>query len=126
MHLPLQIDPADVPQIVRDLETALSALRIGFVITRTVARDAVPETEQQAAIAELNEMGFDVERSADLRQISTTWKPGARRPANAKAAAEMAQRMQQLIRSLSGSRPRVELLARSKEFATDYEDYIPR
>ena len=126
VHLPLQVDPADVPQIVRDVETALSALRIGYVITRTVGRDAVPETEQQAAVAELNEMGFDVERSPDLKQITTSWKPGARRPDNAKGAKEFAQRMQRLIGSLRESRPRVELLAKSKEFADDYEDYIPR
>jgi hypothetical protein len=86
----------------------------------------VPEAEQRAALDELGEMGFQVERSADLRQISTTCKPGAKRTDNSKAAKEFALRMQKLIGALSGSRPRVEILAKSKEFATDYEGWMPR
>jgi len=113
------IDPADAAVIARDVVTALSALHIGYLITRTVAVDPVPEAEQHAALAELGEMGFDVERSADMRQISTTWKPGAKRPESSRAAKEFALRMQKLIGTLSGSRPRIEVLARSKEFASD-------
>jgi len=112
-------DPAEVPGIVRDVETGLGALHIGYRISRVLAVDTVPEVEQQAALSELEDMGFEVERSADLRQISTTWKPGAKRPDSSKAAKEFALRMQKLIGALSGSRPRIEVLARSKEFATD-------
>ncbi len=112
-------DPAEVPGIVRDVETGLGALHVGYRISRMVAVDAVPEAEQQAALTELEDMGFEVERSTDLRQISTTWKPGAKRPESSKAAKEFALRMQKLISTLSGSRPRIEVLARSKEFAMD-------
>jgi len=128
--LPGDIDAADVTQVVRDIETALSALRVGYVISRTAEVVPVPEADQQAAIAELNQMGFEVERSANPKQIgprkwqqiSTTWKPGAPRPGTAKAAKEAAQRMRGLIETLSGSRRRMEVLSTSKEFA----DYMPR
>ncbi len=100
-------------------------MRYGYVITRALGIDAVPETEQQVAIAELNEMGLDVEVSADRKQVSTNWRPGASRP-DAQTAPEMAKRMMPLIQSLSGTRQRVEVLAVSPDFASDAERYMPR
>lgn len=125
VHLPAEVNPVEVPQIVRDLETAFAALRYGYVISRTVGVDQVPETEQQAAIAELNEMGFDVERSADPRRTDLVPRPGAARP-DAKTARDRTQRIMSLVLTLRGTRLRVELLAKSKEFATNFADYMPR
>jgi hypothetical protein len=125
VHLPRNIDPADLPQIVRDLETAFGALRCGYVISRAVRVDPVSEAEQEAAITELNEMGFEVERSTDSREIVLRPKSGVPRP-DTKTAQSRAPRIMALVQALGGTRPRVELLAKSKEFATDYTDYIPR
>jgi hypothetical protein len=125
IHLPREVDPADVPQIVRDLETAFGATHYGYVIFRTVRVDPVPEAEQEAAITELNEMGFDVERSTDPRQTVLTPRSGVPRP-DTKTAQDRAPRIMALVQSLRGTRQVVELLAKSKEFATDYTDYMPR
>jgi len=125
IHLPCDVDPADVPQIVRDLETAFGAMRYGYVISRTVRVDPVPEAEQEAAVTELNEMGFDVERSTDPRQTVLRPKSGVPRP-DRKTAQSTAPRIMTLVQSLRGTRQVVELLAKSKEFATDYTNYMPR
>jgi len=125
IHLPRDVDPAEVPQLVSDLEAAFGAMRYGYVISRTVGVDPVPEAEQQAAIAELNEMGFDVERSTDPRQTVVIPRPDRPRP-DPKAAKDRASRSMSLVLTLRGTRQRVELLAKSKEFATNYTDYMPR
>ena len=121
LNLPKDLAPTEVPQVVHDLETSFAAMGWGFVITRTVAVDAVSDAEQNAALAELNAMGFEVERSADLRQVTLKPIPGVRRDAKSAAV-----RMPTLIRALSGRRPRSEVLAVSKDFAADLERYIPR
>src|SRR6266581_7850350 len=54
VHLASEVEPAEVPQIVHDLETAFASLGYAYVISRTAAVDAVSDTEQQAALAELN------------------------------------------------------------------------
>jgi hypothetical protein len=125
VHLPSEVDLADVPQIVRDLEIGLGALRYGYVISRTVGVDPVSETEQQAAIAELNELGFDVERSADPRQTTLKPRPGVPRR-DAGTAKRRTQRIMSLVLTLRGTRMRVELLAKSKEFDASFADYMPR
>ena len=125
IHLPRDVDPGDVPEIVRDLETAFGAMRYGYVISRTVSVDPVSEAEQEAAIIELNDMGFDVEQSADPRQTVLIPRSSGPRP-DRKTAQGRASRMMSLVQALSGKRQRVELLAKSKEFATSYTDYMPR
>jgi hypothetical protein len=118
VHLPRELDPADLPQIVRDLETAFAALRCGYVISRTARVDPVSEAEQEAAIAELNELGFYVERSADPRNIALIPRSGVARP-DAKTARSTAPRVMSLVQSLTGTRPVVEVLAKSKGFGPD-------
>ena len=122
--LPGDVDPADVPQIVHDLEIAFTALRYGYVISRTVRVDSVSEAEQQAAIAELNDLGFEVERSADLKEVALRRRSPSPHPDTTKAQGT-APRVMALVQSLSGRRQQVELLARSEDFATDATDYMP-
>ena len=122
--LPGDMDPTDVPQIVHDLEVAFAALRYGYVISRTVRVDSVSEAEQQAAIAELNELGFEVERSADQKEVVLRPRSPSPHPDTNKAQGT-APRVMALVQSLSGTRHQVELLARSEEFATDATDYMP-
>lgn len=114
VQIPHEVETAQVPQIVRDLETAFGAMQYGYVITRKVGTDIVPETERQAAIAELNEMGYEIEILPD-RKIRQTRKAGAQRH-DAATLREQTPRMMSLIQSLHGTRQRLEVLAKSKEF----------
>lgn len=113
--LPSEIDAADVPQVVADLETAFKALRCDYVISRIVAVDTVSEAEQQAAITELNEMGFDVERQEGTREVGLRPRSGTQRR-DSRTVKEAAPRILRLVQSLSGRRPRIEVLAKSKDF----------
>jgi hypothetical protein len=74
------------------------------------------ETEQQAAMAELNSMGFDVEVSPDRKQIRQKWREGTPRP-GIDAARIQAPRIMSLVQALHGKRQRFEVLARSSHFA---------
>ena len=118
VHLPHEFDPVDLAQIVRDLETAFAALRCGYRISRTARVDPVSESEQAAAIAELHELGFDVERSADPRNIALIPRSDVPRP-DVTTARSTAPRVMSLVQSLTGTRPVVEVLAKSKGFAPD-------
>jgi len=67
LHIPQDVEATQIPQIVRDIETAFVAMRYGYVIARKAGIDIVPGSEQQSAIAELHEMGYEIERLADGR-----------------------------------------------------------
>ena len=125
LHLPRDLSPADGTQIVRDLETAFGAMRYGYVISRTVRVDPVSEAEQEAAITELHEMGFEIERTTDPRGIALIPRSDVPRP-DTKTAQRTAPRIMSLVQSLRGTRQQVELLAKSKGFAMNYTDYMPR
>lgn len=115
-YIPEEVERAQLLQIVQDLETALKAIRREYVILRKAGVEIVPEKEQQAALAELNQMGFQIEVSTDRKQIRQTRKPDA--PLLDKAALrKMAPRMMSLIQSLKGTRQRLEVLAKSPESA---------
>jgi hypothetical protein len=79
LHIPQDVEATQIPQIVRDIETAFVAMRYGYVIARKAGIDIVPGSEQQSAIAELHEMGYEIERLADGR-IRQTRRAAAPRP----------------------------------------------
>jgi hypothetical protein len=109
--LPDNLENTQVTQIVHDLEVAFAALRYEYVISRKIGVEVVPEPERQAALAELHEMGYEIEILSDgaIRQTRT---PGAPRPSIELARAQ-APRMMSLIQSVRGSRVRIETLAKS-------------
>jgi hypothetical protein len=114
VYIPENVERTQIQQIVRDLETAFKAMHHEYVILRKADVEIVPEQEQQAALAELHQMGFQVEVSPDRKQIRQTRMPDA--PLHDKAALRrMAPRMISLIQSLKGTRQRFEVLARSPE-----------
>jgi hypothetical protein len=115
VHIPEELDPTRVRQVARDLETAFQALGYGYIIARLAGIEIVPESEQQAAITELNSMGINVEVSSDRRQIRQAWREGAPRP-GIDAARKQAPRIMSLMQALHGRRQRFEVLARSSHF----------
>jgi len=120
VHIPEELDPARVTQVARDLETAFQAMSYGYIIARVAGVEIVSETEQQAAMAELNSMGFDVEVSPDRKQIRQKWREGTPRP-GIDAARKQAPRIMSLVQALHGKRQRFEVLARSSHFADPRE-----
>lgn len=112
--LPADIETPQVSQIVRDLETALAALHYGYVILRKTEAEVVPEAERQAAIAELHEMGYEIEILPGGR-ISQRRRKGAT-PPDIETARKQAPRLMALIQSVHGKRQHYETLAKSEEF----------
>jgi hypothetical protein len=86
----------------------------GYVISRQTGIDVIPEAEKQAAIAELNEMGYEVEVLPN-RRIRQTRRADAP-PQDRESLRKTTPRMMSLIHSLHGTRQRYEILAKSKEF----------
>ena len=112
--LPSDLEDGQVAQTVRDLEKALVGLGHGYQIVRKIADDTVPEPERQAALAELREMGYEIEMLPDgeIRQSRRSDAPRQ----DSETVRKQAARMASLILSLRGTRPRFETLAKSKEF----------
>lgn len=109
--IPFEVEAAQVPQMVGDLETAFVTMQYGYVITRKAGIDIVPEAERQAAVVELNEMGYDIEILPD-RKIRQTRRAGAPLQ-DIETRRVQALRMMSLIQTLHGTRQRFEILAKS-------------
>lgn len=115
VHIPQEVDPRQASQIAGDVEVAFRAMGYGYVIGRSAGTDVVPETERRAAIAELSEMGYEIEVSTDRKKIRQKRIAGAPH-LDQDAARKHAQRMMPLLQSVHGTRHRLEILAKSKEF----------
>lgn len=115
VKIPERVDAARVPQLVADLGTAFRALGDDYLIYRSLGTDTVPETERQAALTELRDMGFEIEVSPDGSQIRQKRREGAPR-ADAETMRKLAPRIMSLLQAARGKRERFEILARSKEF----------
>lgn len=115
VRIPQDVESERASQIGRDLETAFRAMGYGYVIAHLLGYDIVPEVERQAAIAEMREMGYEVEVSPDRKQIRQTRIPGVPAP-GIEAARKQSLRMASLIPSVHGRRARFEILAKSDGF----------
>jgi hypothetical protein len=112
--VPEEIDPGAVSSIVSDLELAFVAMGYGYVISRKAGTDIVPKNERQAAMAELNEMGYEIEVLPN-GQIRQSWRSGAPRR-DIETLRKQTPRMMVLLQNLHGTRQRLQVLAKSKEF----------
>lgn len=113
VSIPAQEVGVELPQVVRDLETAFRAMGYGYVISRKNGVDVVSEAEKQAAITELNDIGYEIEVLPN-GQIRQTRKPDAPRQ-DREWLRKTTPRMVSLIQTLHGRRQRYEILAQSKE-----------
>lgn len=115
VHVPQDVGVEKASQIAFDLEAAFQSMGYGYVICRLAGVDIVPETEREAAIAELREMGWEIEVSPDRKQISQ--KRISEAPhLNTETARKQAQRMMSLMQAVHGSRQRFQILTKSKGF----------
>jgi hypothetical protein len=111
--IPQEVDGEKVAQIVGDLKTAFEAMGRRFVISRKAGIDVIPEVERQAALAELHEMGFEIEVLPD-GTIRQRWRPEVPRQ-DLETIRRTTPRMMTLLQSVHGSRQRLEVLAKSPE-----------
>jgi len=114
VQLAADLEESQVAQIVRDLEAAFIALQYGYVITRKIAVDIVPESERRAALAELREMGYEIEVLPDGKIRQTRRKDAPRQ--NIETLRMQAMRMLSLMQAVHGTCPRIETLAKSEDF----------
>jgi hypothetical protein len=113
--IPSDLEVEKVTILVNHLEVAFHALGLGYVIIRLVEVEHVNEVDQQAAIAELREMGYEIELSADRKQARVKAIPGTR-PGDRETLRNQIPRMMSLIQDVRGTRQRYQTLAKSKEF----------
>ncbi|MGC2419560.1 MAG: hypothetical protein WA434_17585 [Candidatus Acidiferrales bacterium] len=116
VYIPQEVDPARVSQISHDLEIALQAMDYSYIIARMLATEVVPEPERQAAIVELNAMGYEIEASPDREWFRQKRIEGSPRQ-DIETLRNQTARMLSLIQAIHGTRRRFEILARSKDFS---------
>jgi hypothetical protein len=114
VQIPPSVAVEHLPQMIKDLEEALSALGYGYVIKRDTGIETVSETDRHRAIAELHEMGYQVEIMPD-HSIQQTRLPGASMP-DAEAIRKQLPRMMALIQTVHASLHRFEVLAKTEGF----------
>ena len=114
VSIPQELDSTRTAQLVSDLVTAFRSMGYEFEISRPSSIESVPEDERQAALAELREMGYEIEVSPDRKQIRQRRIPGVPRP-DINAARTQAPRMIKLLQSVHGTRQRLEILAKSNK-----------
>jgi hypothetical protein len=114
VRIPQSVEPARLSQIVRDLQEALGGLGYVYLIDRISGIEIVPEDERNAAVAEMREMGYEIEILSDgsIRQTPLENMP---RP-DLETLKRQALRMGMLIQSIGGKRTQIEILARSEGF----------
>lgn len=110
--IPEGIEPGELPNIVADLRTAFEALGYGYVIARNTGIEIVPEAERHGALAELHDMGFEIETLPD-GTISQRWREGITRP-DIETIKKATPRIMRLIQSIHGKRQLSEILAKSQ------------
>ena len=112
--IPQEIATAEACRIAGDLAVAFEAMEYAYVVLHKLETETVSEGERHAALAELREMGYDVEVQSDGK-IRQTKKPEAPKR-DFETLKQQAPRMMALVQSVHGTRPRFETLAKSKEF----------
>jgi hypothetical protein len=115
VHIPQEVEVTEMSHLVGDLETAFRAMKYAYVIARKAPAEPVSETDRQAAIVELREMGFDIEVSADGTIRQTRGSGGPRGDHDIETLRETSPRIVFLLQSAHGTRSRLEILARSKQ-----------
>lgn len=113
--IPSDLEAEKVAGLVNHLEVAFQALGLGYVIIRMAEVEQFNEAEQQAAIAELREMGYEIELSADRKQARVKAISGTT-PRDPETLRKQTPRMMSLIQDVRGTRQRFQTLAKSKEF----------
>jgi hypothetical protein len=114
VRIPQEFDGEQTARIVCHLETAFQELGYGYVIARLGEVEVVGDAEREAAIVELREMGYEVEVSADRKQIRQKAIAGTPRQ-NLETLRKQTPRMMSLIQAIHGTRTHLQILAKSKE-----------
>ena len=100
-------------QTLDNLVLALRDRGYEFLLFRLGEEQIIPESERDAALAELRALGFQVEVSPDRKMVRQTRTPDARRLSRGQAK-EAAPRIMQLVQTVRGVRRPIEVLRKSE------------
>ena len=114
VRIPQSVEPARLSQIVRDLQHALAGLGYGYLIDRIAEIEIVPDDERKAALAEMRDMGYEIEILSD-GSISRTRLQNMPQP-DLETVKRQAVRMGMLIQSIHGKRAGIENMPGQRDF----------
>jgi hypothetical protein len=112
VRVPEDMVDCEVRRIVSDIALGLKELHYEFVVYRRRKPDIIPDEERNEAIAELHQMGFDIDRSPEQELVVRAVSHGWRRTSGREAKA-IFSRTQALIMKARGFRENLEILARN-------------
>ena len=112
VHIPSELDVAEVHSAVADLVQGFQKLGYEYLIYKKGEREPIPESEREAAISELNKMGFEVQRTEgriEVRRASQLRGAASSQPEANITTPEWIR----LLGKAKGVRERIEVLAKS-------------
>jgi hypothetical protein len=113
--IPPDLEDEKVTVLVHHLEAAFRALGLDYEIKRLAKVESVNEVDQQAAVAEMRDMGYEIELSTDRKQVRMKAVSGTT-PRDQETLRKQTPRMMSLIQDIRGARQHFIVLAKSKEF----------
>ena len=106
-------EPQSDEQTLDNIALALRNRGYEFVISRFGEVQTIPQAEQNAALAELQSLGFQIEVSPDRKRVRQSRAPGAPRLSREQAK-ELAPRIMQLVQTVRGVRRPSAILRKSE------------
>lgn len=112
--IPVEIDPLQADAIAARLTEALAAMGYGYVISRALEVETVPQSERENAISELHKMGYEIEilENGSIRQTKMPESPKV----SIEELRKQTPRMMKLIEAVHGKRRHSVTLAKSDGF----------
>jgi hypothetical protein len=99
-------------ELLDKIAAAIAQRGYEFAIYRLGETQTISEPEREAALSELQSMGYQIEVSPDRKRIKQSLAPGPRAP-SLEEAKKAAPRIMKLIETVHGNRRPVEVLRKS-------------
>ena len=112
VRVPGELPDEDAHKIVPNVASGLTVLHYDYLIFRNSETPTIPDEEREAAIAELHQMGVEVEGTVGNGQVSRAVIHNLRESSTEQTKATIAK-VQSLMGKASGLRESIQVLARS-------------
>lgn len=119
LHDPSELSEADYRRVLSNVVEALGNLGQECLVFKPGVAESIPQAEQEAALAELRQMGIEPKVSSAGSRIELQNIPG-RRPAAGVEVKAQAVEIMRLVRTTRGERSQIAILARSKAAVVDF------
>ena len=111
VQVPKELPNEQLQDVVANLASGLKSLRYEYLIYRTGSPQAIPKEESDVAIAELRQMGFEIQEASGPGKIGRAVTHDWHRVSHKAARARLSQ-VQTLMAKASRIRESIEVLAR--------------